>query len=302
MEGRPRAGAGVRRPAGNQGRSPTALGRPSALRKARTVRVRANHGPPERGRQSGGRIEGRMARESASGAGSGICTRKVGRQGRWTRPGPTARPRTVAGLTSSTERESQEYGERRIREEGGRARERERTGAGSPRIRHVEAGADPSRTATVFGNVDCPGVGMGHPKCLCRAIDRTVCTCTCRIVIGRMPSSESRLKRYLMTTFRKTMDDSLEALGKRGLAREGVKTTNPAVATGDNIGEGGSRRGNQKFRRETSKEVRNYTCANGSLTERGAQEEGRTPAPEGSAGGGGDRLFYARIQLYLLLR
>ena len=45
---------------------------------------------------------------------------------------------------------------------------------------------------------------MGHPKCLGRAIGRTVCTC--RIVIGRMPSSESRLKRYLMTTFRKTMD------------------------------------------------------------------------------------------------
>ena len=53
-----------------------------------------------------------------------------------------------------------------------------------------------------------------------------------------MPSSESRLKRYLMTTFRRTMDDSLEALGKRGLARDDVKTTNPAVATGDNIGEG----------------------------------------------------------------
>ena len=70
MEGRPRAGAGVRRPAGNQGRSPTALGRSSALRKARTVRVRANHGPPKRDRQSGGR----MAWESASGAGSGICT------------------------------------------------------------------------------------------------------------------------------------------------------------------------------------------------------------------------------------
>ena len=127
-----------------------------------------------------------------------------------------------------------------IREEGGRARERERTGAGSPRIRHVEAGAGPSRTVTVVGSVDYPGVGMGHPKCLCRAIDRTVCTC--RIVIGRMPSSESRLKRYLMTTFRKTMDDSLEALGKRGLAREGIKTTNPAVATGDDNGEGGSRR------------------------------------------------------------
>ena len=89
MEGRPRVGAGVGNPALDQGRIPAALGRPSALREARAVRVRANHGPPERGRQSGGRT----ARESTSGAGSGICTRKVGRQGRWTRPGPTARPK-----------------------------------------------------------------------------------------------------------------------------------------------------------------------------------------------------------------
>ena len=133
---------------------------------------------------------------------------------------------------------------------------------------------------------------MGHPKCLGRAIGRTVCTCTCRIVIGRMPSSESRLKRYHMTTFRKTMDDSLEALGKVGLARDEVKTLNPAVATGDNNGEGGSRREGQKFRREKMKEVRNNICANGSPTKRGSQEEGRTPALEGSAGSGGDRLFY----------
>ena len=41
MEERPRVGAGVRSPAWNRGRTPTALGRPSALRKARTVRVRA---------------------------------------------------------------------------------------------------------------------------------------------------------------------------------------------------------------------------------------------------------------------
>ena len=144
MKGRPRVGAGVRNPALDRGRIPTALGRPSALREARIVLMRANHGPPERGRQSGGR----MAWESASGAGSGICTRKVGRQGRWTRPGPTARPKTVAGLTSSTERRSREYGVRRVRERGDRARERERTEAGSPRNRHVEASANPSRAAS----------------------------------------------------------------------------------------------------------------------------------------------------------
>ena len=94
-----------------------------------------------------------------------------------------------------------------------------------------------------------------------------------------------------MTTFRKTMDDSLEALGKVGLARDEVKTLNPAVATGDDNGEGGSRREGQKFRREKMKEVRNNICANGSPTKRGSQEEGRTPALEGSAGGGGDRAY-----------
>ena len=46
MKGRPRVGAGVRNPALDRGRIPTALGRPSALREARAVRVRANHGPP----------------------------------------------------------------------------------------------------------------------------------------------------------------------------------------------------------------------------------------------------------------
>ena len=97
------------------------------------------------------------------------------------------------------------------------------------------------------------------------------------------------------------MDDSLEALGKVGLARDEVKTLNPAVATGDNNGEGGSRREGQKFRREKLKEVRNCNCANGSPTERGAQEEGRTPALEGSAGGGGDRLLYG-VHLAVVIR
>ena len=159
MKGRPRVGAGVRNPALDRGRIPTALGRPSALREARIVLMRANHGPPERGRQSGGRT----ARESTSGAGSGICTRKVGRQGRRTRPGPTARPKTVAGLTSSTERRSREYGVRRAQERGDRARERERTEAGSPRARHVEANANPSRTATVVRKVGHLAVGQHRP-------------------------------------------------------------------------------------------------------------------------------------------
>ena len=68
------------------------------------------------------------------------------------------------------------------------------------------------------------------------------------------------------------------------------------MATGDNNGEGGSRREGQKFRREKMKEVRNNICANGSPTKRGSQEEGRTPALEGSAGGGGDRLLYDATQ------
>ena len=119
----------------------------------------ANHGPPERGRQSGGRT----ARESTSGADSGIGTRKGGRQGRRTRPGPTAGPKTVADLTSSTERRSREYGVRHVRERGDRACERERTEARSPRTRHVEANANPSWAATVVRKVGHLGVGQHRP-------------------------------------------------------------------------------------------------------------------------------------------
>ena len=51
-----------------------------------------------------------------------------------------------------------------------------------------------------------------------------------------MPSTESRLKRYLMTTFRKTMEGVSKALDKRDVASKEVKTTNPAAAAGDKEG------------------------------------------------------------------
>ena len=49
------------------------------------------------------------------------------------------------------------------RERGDRARERERTEAGSPRTRHVEANANPSRAATVVRKVGHLGVGQHRP-------------------------------------------------------------------------------------------------------------------------------------------
>ena len=56
--------------------------------------------------------------------------------------------------------------------------------------------------------------------------------CTCRIVIGRMPSTESRLKRYLMETVEKTIEDDDKALGKRDGAITHLKINQESTGGG----------------------------------------------------------------------